>query len=86
MGSRVRTDQALVYANVGMHADVEITLAMNAEGGEGAAIYFGHDGPDVIMDFADVDSLERLAAVATEGARQMRERIAANSRTRHDER
>lgn len=68
---------AQVYANVGVHADVEITLAVDRSCG--AAIHFGHDGPDLIMDFADVDSLERLATVAADGARQLRARIAANA-------
>ncbi|MPZ85237.1 MAG: hypothetical protein GEV28_34555 [Actinophytocola sp.] len=81
MEPHVRKDRALVYANVGVHADVEIALAMDLDGGEGAAIHFGHDGPDLIMDFADVDSLERLAAVAADGARRLRARLTA-----HDDR
>jgi hypothetical protein len=60
-----------------VHADVEITLAVDRYCG--AAIHFGHEGPDLIMDFADVDSLERLATVAADGARQIRARIAANA-------
>jgi hypothetical protein len=80
VGVPVRKDKALVYANIGVHTDVEITLAMDRDGGEGAAIHFGHSGPDVIMEFADVDSLERLAAVAADGARQLRDRIRANNR------
>lgn len=76
MGTVVREDKALVYANVGVHAEVEITLAMDREGD--AAIHFGHSGPDVIMEFADVDSLERLAAVAADGARRLRERDGAD--------
>ncbi len=73
MGARVRNDPALVYTNVGVHDDVEITLVMERD--EGAAIHLGRRGPDVIMEFADVDSLERFAAVAAEGARLLRERI-----------
>jgi len=76
--TRIRKEPAMVYANVGVHADVEITLAMERDGGETAAIHFGHTGPEVIMDFADVDSLERLALVAADGARRLRDRIAAN--------
>jgi limonene-1,2-epoxide hydrolase len=33
----------------------------------------------LIVTFADVDSLERLAAVAADGARQFRERIEARA-------
>ena len=73
MGARVRNGPALVYANVGVDEDVEITLVMERD--EGAAIHLGRRGPDVIMEFADADSLERLAVVATEGARLLRERI-----------
>jgi hypothetical protein len=69
----------LVFANVGVHADVEITLTLEHDGGEGATIRFGLDGPDVKMDFADLDSLERLGAVAADGARQLRARITANN-------
>jgi len=76
--TRVRKEPAMVYVTVGLHADVEITLAMDSDGGETAAIHFGYTGPDVIVDFADVDSLERLALVAADGARQLRDRIAAN--------
>jgi hypothetical protein len=71
-------EHATVYANVGVHAGVEITLVVESHGGIGAAIYFGHDGPDLVMDFADVDSLERLSAVAADGARRLRERATAN--------
>jgi len=73
--AHVRKDPALVYASVGVHEDVEISLVMERDGGEGASIHFGRSGPDVIMEFADVDSLERLAAVAADGARQLRERL-----------
>lgn len=57
-----------------MHAGVEIMLAMD---GNGAAIHFGHDGPDVVMEFADIASLELLSAVAAEGARRLRAPIGA---------
>lgn len=66
-----RTDRAPVYANVGVHAGVAITLTVDRSG---ATILFGHDGPDLIVDFADADSLERLAAAATDGARRLRTR------------
>ena len=69
-----KTTRASVYANVGVHAAVEIKLAVygDADARE-AAIHFGADGPDLCLDFADVESLERLAAVAAEGVRRLRE-------------
>lgn len=70
-------ERASVYANVGVHAGVEITLAVERHG---ATIHIGHDGPDLIMDFADVDSLERLATVAADGARQLRARTTGTDR------
>ncbi len=73
MEARTRNEHALVYTNVGVHAAVEITLALDGDGGEASAIHFGQDGPDLILDFADLDTLERLAAVAADGARQLRE-------------
>lgn len=78
MEARVRSAHAVVYANIGVHADVEITLEVDLEGGEGATIRFGHLGPDVIMDFADADSLERLANLAADGARQLRDRTTSD--------
>lgn len=72
MGMRGRNERATVFANVGVHADVEITLALYDDGGDGAAIRFGIDGPDLSIDFADVDSLERLAMVAADGVRRLR--------------
>ena len=51
METFARTERALVYANVGVHAQVEITLALGRYGD--AAIHLGHSGPDVIMEFAD---------------------------------
>ena len=80
MGARVRKEPPAVFANVGVHADVEIKLVMYPDGGEGATIAFGYTGPELTVEFCDVDSLERLAAVAADGARQLQERIAGNSR------
>lgn len=77
MGARVRKDPASVYANVGVHDEVAITLALQDGDAEGAQIHFGCTGPELILDFADVESLERLAAVAADGARQLRERLTA---------
>lgn len=75
--ARTRRAPATVVANVGVHDDVEIMLTMARDNGESAAITFGHQD-DMTVEFSDVDSLERLAAIALDGARQLRERIAAN--------
>jgi hypothetical protein len=75
---RVRNDRALVYANVGVHADVEITVTVSDEGG-GAFISIGPDGPDLRLEVADLASMERLATVATEGAQRMRELLAVGA-------
>jgi hypothetical protein len=77
--SRTSIEPPLVFTEIGVHADVEITLAMDRSGGEMALIDIGHEG-HTRMTFADVDSLERLAAVAVEGARQLQERIDARKR------
>jgi hypothetical protein len=74
--ARVRKDPASVYANVGVHAGVAIALVADPDDGDGAFIHIGDDGPDVIMDFADADSLELLSQVAAEGARVIRQREA----------
>jgi hypothetical protein len=75
VGARIRKAPADVFVDVGVHADVEITLTMERDGGAGASIAFGHTGPDLTLEFCDVDALERLAAVAADGARQLRERL-----------
>lgn len=77
MTARVRKDPASVYANVGVHAGVAIALVADPDDdADGAFIHIGDDGPDVIMDFADADSLELLSQVAAEGARVVRQREA----------
>ena len=80
MGARVRTEPPQMCAHVAAHADMEITLAVERAGGEGASIHFGCDGPELSIDFADADSLERLSAVAADGARQVRDQTAGNTR------
>jgi hypothetical protein len=59
---------------VGVHADVEIKLLMDRAGGDATTMVFGHD-EELTIDFCDLGSLERLAAVATDGVRQLRERV-----------
>ena len=77
MGTRVGTEP-VIFTNVGMRSDVEIGLTMYRDDAEGATLSFGCNG-EVTVEFCDVDSLERLAAVAADGARQLQERIDANS-------
>ena len=79
MGARIRRAPADVFVDVGVHADVEITLTMERDGEARASIAFGRTGPDLTLEFCDVDSLARLAAVAADGARQLGERIGGNS-------
>jgi hypothetical protein len=71
---RVRRDRASVYADVGVHADVEITVTVDSDG-DVAMVEFGKDGPDLRLEVADLDTMERLAKAATEGARTMRDRM-----------
>ncbi len=79
MEASVRKVPASVYANVGVHAGVGIELARDRAEGEGTAIYIGDDGPDLILDFADAESMELLSVVAAEGARLMRGTIAGEA-------
>jgi len=76
---RVDTEErAHVYAIIGVHAGVEITLTMDRPGESGAEIHIGREGPDLTMDFADAESLERLATVAADGARRLRDRVSGD--------
>ena len=75
--TRSRNGSASVFANVDVSADVEITLVMERDGGETAMIHFGR-GEDLVLEFTDPDSLDLLAAVAVDGARQLRERLSEN--------
>lgn len=77
MGTCARHEPALVFSSVGVHAEVEIAVGMPPGEAESAWICFGRN-EGLTLDFADVDSLELLAGVAGEGARLLRERIAAN--------
>jgi hypothetical protein len=67
----------LVFTQVGVHADVEIELHLATADGESAWIEFGRN-EGLVVDFNDVDSLERLAAVAAEGAQLLQARIEDN--------
>jgi hypothetical protein len=69
----MKNERPTVWTSVAMHADVAIKLALYDDE-DGAAISFGPDGPDVCIEFADLASLERLAAVIEDGVRQLRSR------------
>lgn len=75
MTAQVRKSPASVYANVGVYdgVPIEATVDPDLQGGE---IRIGDDNADVILVFADPESMELLAEVAAEGARVMRERAA----------
>jgi hypothetical protein len=75
---RVRKNRAMVYANVGVDAEVEIKLEV--EDDDRMHIEFGGTGPDLILDIADLETMERLAEVAAEGVRLWLEDSAAVAR------
>lgn len=77
MGALVRNEQPLVFTEIGLHADMEITLGWDGSG-EMPIIRIGDDGR-TRLTFADADSLERLSAVAASGARQHRQRNVAEA-------
>lgn len=77
MGALVRTEQPLVFTEIGLHTDMEIILDWDGSGMM-PTIRIGDDGR-VMLTFADTDSLERLSAVAAEGARQFQARVAAEA-------
>lgn len=78
MGARVTTEPPVVFTEIGVHAEVEITLDWDGSG-DMPLIHIGHEARTT-MTFADVESLEQLAAVAAEGARQLQVRFEANKR------
>ena len=72
-----RNEELTMYANVGIDAGVDIKARLSGHDIEAVEINIGY-GPELILDVADVQSLERLRDVATEGARLLRERIEEN--------
>jgi hypothetical protein len=74
VGALIRKEQPLVFTEIGVHTDMEITLEWDGSGAV-PMICFGDDGR-TRMIFADADSLDRLSAVAAQGARQFRELLA----------
>jgi hypothetical protein len=75
-----RNKKAPVYVNFGVDAGLAIEVKLAAGDTEAVEINIGC-GPEVMIDCADVESLERLSAVAGEGARLLRDRIAENRAT-----
>lgn len=78
MEASERTHSAAVAASACVDEAVEIRLRLNRQSSEVVSIDFGRH-EELTIDFCDVESLERLAAVATDGARQLRERTAADT-------
>lgn len=75
MGALVRNEEPLVFTEIGVHVDMEITLGWDGSG-EMPIIRIGTEGR-TRLTFADADSLDRLSTVAAEGAQQHRQRNAA---------
>jgi hypothetical protein len=71
------TGPASVFASVGMDVDVPVEVRLAARGMESVEINIGY-APEVVLDLADVASLERLRDAAAEGARLLAERIKEN--------
>jgi len=73
----VRGDMAL-FANAAVDDEVEIALhASKLPDAETVSIFFGDER--LILEFYDVESLERLRDLADEGARRLRAAIEANA-------
>ena len=77
MGTVVRMDPASVHTNVCVHERVEMVLDYGYKGGDSAKILLG-GGEEVLLEFIDAGSLDRLAAIATSAAVGLRERIEAS--------
>jgi hypothetical protein len=71
------TAPVTVYATVGMHAGMGIEAKLPGCDAEAVEINIGA-GPELVIDCADVESLELLSAAAIEGARLLRKRIEEN--------
>jgi hypothetical protein len=74
-----RDEPAIVYANLCVHDDIEITLDYCAKGGDSARIHFGRS-QEMVLEFIDAESMTRLATAAIEGAAELRRRIEASNR------
>jgi hypothetical protein len=85
METRVRTDRVSVYSNVCVHDGIELVLSYGDKDGDSAKILVGQQ-EEVMLEFTDVASLERFAAMAAEGAAGLTQRIEASRRELAEER
>ena len=76
MATMVRKEPASLYASVGIDDDVDIRLDYCGVAADSARIKFGREA-ELVLEFMDAESLDRLAALASEGAVGLRERSAA---------
>ena len=60
-----RNKSVTVYANVGVDPDTAIEAKLAARDSEAVEINIGY-GPELIIDCADVESLERLSAAVND--------------------
>jgi hypothetical protein len=74
-------EPASVFATIGVHGDLPVEVRLAPHGMEAVEINVGV-ASELIMDFADMASLERLRDAAAEGVRLLRERIEQNRRGR----
>ena len=73
-----RRGDVSVFANAGVSADTSITLHMRRSDDDAVSILFGEER--ITLEFYDVESLERLRDLASEGIRRLRASIMLNQR------
>jgi hypothetical protein len=71
---RTRAGAVAIYSTVCMYDGIELTLTYGEKGGDSAKIIFGQD-EEMLLEFVDVPSLERLAAMAAEAAVELGKRL-----------
>lgn len=72
-----------LFGNLGVHADVKLTLHMRSPDDTSVSILFGHER--FRLEFMDTESLERLRDLAEEGMRRLRTAATLAQRTDIDE-
>lgn len=65
-----QTDDFAVFTNAGVDASIAISVHMRSPDDRYVTIVFGNER--LTLSFFDVESLERLSAVANEGAQLLR--------------